>query len=236
MLRGSWTWLLVIFIALVVLLSLGYGDPYRGGPGRPLVAMALDGVALLARSPRLRALFPALFVLVSGWMAAFAFLPLAVSRLYDGPFVGTAVGLVSGAAGVATLVFGPLVGSLADRWGQWRVLYAVTLISAVLFPAGALVHDLVAFGVFWTVVTGVRAAAFGLSFSVMAASAATSHRGRVMSFAFLPVNAGSAVGPLLASPAAQADVSAVFPLAGAVTLAGLVALAIAQRQRVLEAA
>jgi MFS family permease len=217
------------------LLSFGYRDPYRGQPGRPLVAMALDGVGVLVRSPRLRALFPALFVVIAGWMAAFAFLPIAVSTLYQGPFVGTAVGVVSAAGGLAALAFGPVIGALADRYGTWLVLYVTTAIAAVLFPFGALAPEIVTFGVFWALVTGVRASAFSLSFAALASSAATPHRGRVMSFAFLPVNVGFALGPLIASPVARTNVLLVFPVAGVLTALGLVALIWSERQPVLEA-
>ena len=225
----------VAMLAVAAVMAFGYEDPYRGRSTRPILVMALDGVALLARSPRLRILFPALFILVSGWMAAFAFMPLAVARLYDGPFVGTAVGVVSGAAGLAALALGPFIGALADRWGQWRVLYAVSIVTAVLFPVAALARDLVAFGVLWTVVTGIRSAAFGLSFAVLSASVATAQRGRVMSFSFLPVNLGFAVGPLLAGPLARSDVFLVFVLAGALSVPGILVLAWAQRQPVPEA-
>ena len=57
-----------------------------------------------------------------------------------------------------------------------------------------------------------------------------------MSFAFLPVNVGFAVGPLLASPLARANVFLVFPFAGAVTALGLLALLWSRRQPVLPAA
>jgi MFS family permease len=70
----------------------------------------------------------------------------------------------------------------------------------------------------------------------MSSSVAAAHRGRVMAFAFLPVNLGVALGPLIASPVARANVFLVFPLASAITLVGLFVLAWAQRQRVPEAA
>jgi DHA1 family multidrug resistance protein-like MFS transporter len=224
-----------VMVLIVALLTFGYRDPYRGHSDRPLLAMALDGIGLLARSRRIRSLFTALFVLMAGWMGAFAFLPLAVAALYQGSAVGTAVGFVSGASGIAAFALGPLVGALADRWGQWRVLYVALGLAAVLWPFELLVSDVVSFGALWALVGGIRSAAFGLSFSVMASSVATAHRGRIMSFAFLPANLGVALGPALASPLARGNVFLVFPLASVVTVAGLLLLAWSRRQPVLEA-
>jgi DHA1 family multidrug resistance protein-like MFS transporter len=225
-----------VMLLIVALMSFGYRDPYRGRPGRPLLAMAVDGVGLLVGSPRIRALFTALFVLMAGWLAAFAFLPLAVADVYRGSNVGTAVGLVSGASGLAALAFGPAIGAMADRWGHWRVLYVAIALAVVLWPFELVMPEIVSFGALWALVGGIRSGAFGLSFSVMSSSVAAAHRGRVMAFAFLPVNLGVALGPLIASPVARANVFLVFPLASAITLVGLFVLVWAQRQRVPEAA
>jgi sugar phosphate permease len=124
---------------------------------------------------------------------------------------------------------------MADRWGQWRLLYITIALAAILWPLELLARDIITFGALWALVGGIRSAAFGLSFSVMASSVTTAHRGRVMSFAFLPANLGVALGPALASPFARTDVLLVFPLASAVTLLGLLVLAWSQRQRVLDA-
>ncbi|MFV0429183.1 MAG: MFS transporter [Arachnia sp.] len=40
-------------------------------------------------------------------------------------------GLTSAAAGIGTAVFGPLIGSAADRWGQRRVLLAAAIASSL---------------------------------------------------------------------------------------------------------
>jgi DHA1 family multidrug resistance protein-like MFS transporter len=224
-----------VMLAVIALLALGYDDRYEPRRDRTLLAMALEGPALLVRSRRLRVLFPALFVVIAGWMAVFAFMPLAVTALYRGDAPGTAVGLVSGAAGLAALAAGPVVGGLADRVGQWRVLFASLAATALLFPLPALAPDLLTFGILWTVVTGIRSGSFGLSFAIMAASADVAHRGRVMSFAYLPLNVGVVVGSALGGLAASANVFLVFPLAAALTLAGLPLLRIAQGQPVLRA-
>lgn len=224
-----------VMLALIALLTFGYDDPYRTRTGRPFLALVREGPLLLVRSPRLRALFPALVVVISGWMAVFSFMPLAVTALYRGDAPGTAVGLVSGAAGLAVLVAGPAVGALADRYGQWRVLFATLGLTVILFPLPALASDLLAFGSLWVVLNAIRSGSFGLSFAVMAASADVEHRGRVMSFAYLPLNVGVVVGSALGGVVASTNVFLIFPLGAALTLAGLPLLRYAQLRPVLAA-
>ncbi len=222
-----------VMVALIVLLTFGYDDPYRARSDRPLIDLLGEGPLLLARSPRLRVLFPALFVVISGWMAVFSFLPLAVTALYRGDAPGTAVGLVSGAAGLIVLAAGPIVGALADRYGQWRVLFITLGASAVLFPLPALARDLVVFGALWVIVNAVRSGSFGLSFAVMASSADVEHRGRVMAFAYLPLNVGVIAGAAMGGVVASTNVFFIFPLGAVLTLAGLPLLWLAERQPVL---
>jgi MFS family permease len=52
-----------------------------------------------------------------------------------------------------------------------------------------------------------------------------------MTFAYLPVNVGFALGPTLGAIVARySDLPAIFPLAAVVTLLGIGALAVARRQ------
>src|SRR5260221_5951756 len=90
--------------------------------------------------------------------------------------------------------------------------------------------NIVAFGIAWVVFNGVASGIFALSFSVLSASAAAAIRARVLSFAYLPVNAGLFVGPALGSIVTRASLFAVFPVAAALTLLGVAALAFAARQ------
>ncbi|HEV2235463.1 MAG TPA: MFS transporter [Ktedonobacterales bacterium] len=220
-------------LALVVLgLTFGYRDSYRGTDRRPVSALAMESVGIIARSPRLRTLFPALFLLFAGWMMAFTYLPLAIQSLYHGDRPGTAVGAVIGGAGLAALALGPLMGWLADRFGHWRVLFAGGLVSLVLWPLPALTHDLVPFGVAWGALNGVVAGVFAISFSVLAASAAPSVRGRVMAFAYLPVNVGYMLGPALGGFVIRFGLFAVFPVAALITALGLAALRAAEKRPV----
>jgi DHA1 family multidrug resistance protein-like MFS transporter len=205
-------------------LSLGYRDSYHGTDRRPVSVMAAESLRIVGRSPRLRTLFPALFLLFAGWMMAFTFLPLAIATLYQGDRLGTVVGVIVGASGLTALVLGPLMGWLADRYGHWRVLFAGGLVSLFLWPLPALTHGLLPFGVAWAVVNGVISGVFAISFSVLAAEAASNVRARVMSFAYLPVNVGYMIGPAIGSVVARGSLMAVFPAAAVFTAMGLIAL------------
>src|SRR5207245_11611800 len=106
-------------------LSFGYRDRFvPPGSSGSLLRMAGDGIMLIARSPRLRTLFPALFLLFAGWMLAYIYVPLVVARLYSGSDPATAVGIVLGAGGLGVFVRSPAVGALGDRVGRARTAFA----------------------------------------------------------------------------------------------------------------
>jgi MFS family permease len=124
------------------------------------------------------------------------------------------------------------MGSLADKYGVWRVLLIGATVEVFLWPLPAFMHDLLSFGVAWTLLNGVGSGVFALSFSALSRSTADSVRGRVMSFAYLPVNVGSFVGPAIGSLVTQGSVMTVFPVAGALTAIGIVLMAWAHRKPV----
>jgi len=216
---------------LLVILALtgGYGDVFVGTDRGSLLRTALDSVGIIVRSPALRALFPALFLLETGWVTAFNYVPLAVTGLYRGSEPGTVVGIVLGSSGLAALLLSPAVGGLADRFGHWRVLFIVVIVQIFLWPIRSLLPTLVGFGIAWALLNGVASSAFALSFTVMSNSVSSAIRGRVMSFAFLPINVGSFVGPAVGSIITRGSVFTVFPAAALSTAVGLWALAVASR-------
>jgi DHA1 family multidrug resistance protein-like MFS transporter len=220
----------LLLLLVVLALAFGYRDTYRPPVREPLVRMALGSVGILVRSPRLRVLFPALFLLFAGWMLASTYLPLAVVSLYHGRDQGTAVGLVLGAAGLTTAILTPLTGALADRLGHWRTLMGVSVLSALLWSLPALAPNLVIFTLFWALTSGVMSSVFSVSFSVMAATVPEGARARVMAFSFLPIMTGSAAGPALGTLITQGSLLAIFPAAAITTAAGVVGLWLARRQ------
>lgn len=217
-------------LVIILGLSFGYRDNFKGTARGPLLGMAWDSVRLILRTPRLWTLFIALFALFAGWMLAFTYVPLAVPVLYSGADVNTKIGLVMGAGGLVTLVLGPAIGALADKFGHWRVLLIGAVVMAMLWPWPALMRDWRAFAVAVALVNGVTSGVFAVSFTVLSGSAASEVRGRVMSFAYLPVNVGSLIGPALGSWLTQWGVMAVFPAAAVLTGAGWLLLLFARRQ------
>ena len=220
-----------IMLAMVAMLSLGYRDGFVSRPASgSLLRMAGDGILLIVRSPRLRALFPALFLLFAGWMLAFIYVPLVVARLYSGPDPNTAVGIVLGAGGLGVFILSPLIGAIADRYGKAQTLFIGCAALAAIWSAPFFTRELVPFTIAWTVVNGLAAALFSVSFTLLSASATDETRGRVMTFAYLPANIGFVVGPAIGSVIASVDVFLVFPTAAVLTALGLVAVIFAWRQ------
>jgi DHA1 family multidrug resistance protein-like MFS transporter len=222
----------VLMLGVVLALTFGYRDDFKGTGQGSLVRMALGSVGLIWASRRLRALFPALFLLFSGWMLATTYVPLVITQLYHGADVGTVTGLVIAGGGLTTALCGPPLGALADRWGHWRVLLASAGVSVLLWPLPALTGDIVSFGLAWALVNGAVAGTFTLSFNVLAASTTPETRGRVMIYSYLPVVSSQAIGAALGSLVTPISLFAVFPLAAVLTASGIAAMRLAHRQPV----
>lgn len=220
-----------LMLAVILGLFFGYSDRYTSKENKPILTMAIDSLKILGRSRRLRALFPALFTLFAGWMLAMTYVPLAVNALYPGPHKGTMVGFVMGGGGLLALILSPIIGALADRFGHWRALLLGAVVMLALWPLPALTSNLNAFGLSWAILNGITAGVFAISFSVLAQSASSEVRGRVMSFAYLPVNVGAIIGPALGSLVTQRSVFTVFPTAAILTGLSIGLLFIAYRQR-----
>jgi MFS transporter, DHA1 family, multidrug resistance protein len=221
----------VIMVLLIAVLSFGYKDTFKGSNKGPLLGMAVEAVQVIYRSRRLRVLFPALFLLFTGWMLATTYLSIAVLELYKGSEPGTVVGLVSGAGGLMALLFSPIMGALSDRVGHWKMLFIGAAIEVVLWPLPAFTKDIVSFSIAWAILNGVLSSVFAISFAVLSSSAAPEIRGRVMSFAYLPVNMGFIVGPAVAALiVTRYGVFSIFPLSAGFTLLSIGLLAAAMRQ------
>jgi MFS transporter, DHA1 family, multidrug resistance protein len=222
-----------LMVAVVAMLALGYRDGFVQTRGGSLLHMAGDGILLIVRSPRLRALFPALFVLFAGWMLAYIYVPLVVARLYAGPDPATAVGIVLGAGGLGIFIASPAIGALADRYGKARTLFVGCAALAAVWTLPFFARELVPFTIAWTIVNGLAAGLFSVSFTMLSASATDATRGRVMTFAYLPANMGFVIGPAIGSVIGSVDVFLVFPTAAALTVLGLAAVIFAWRQPIV---
>jgi MFS family permease len=221
----------VLLLAVTLALAFGYREAFTPTDSGSILRLAWAGLGTIWRSPRLRALFPALFILFSGWMLALTYVPLAVTALYTGDRPGSAVGLVFAAGGIAGLILSPLMGLLADRHGLWRTLLVAAIIEAAILPLPALAPELVSFTITWAALNGVASGVFSLAFGALSLSAQPEVRGRVMSYARLPVNIGAMIGPALGSLLAAGDIFRVFPAAAGLTALAVAGLLIAHRQR-----
>jgi MFS family permease len=106
-----------------------------------------------------------------------------------------------------------------------------SIVTVVLWPLPALTHSLAAFGITWALINGVSSGVFALSFAVLARTASEKERGRVMSFAYLPVNIGTFLGPAVGSLITHSSVFAIFPAAAVLTAIGVVLLILAHGQK-----
>ncbi len=215
---------MALLLCVALALSFGYRDHYQGTNRGPLMHMALDSVRNVAKSSRLRLIFTALFLLFGGWIMANTYVPLAITSIYTGSTPGSVVGLILGAGGLLALVISPLFGMLADKAGHWRVLILGASLGVLLWPLPALVRGLVAFGAAWAAIAGLFSGVFAISFSVLANSAPAELRGRVMSFAYLPVNVGSILGPAVGGIITRTGIFSIFPAAAIITALGILAL------------
>ena len=93
----------VLMGCVVLAMSLGYRDHFVPPRRKSLMSMAADSVGIILKSPRLRAVFLALFVLIASNGPALTYAPLAIVEFHDGPIAATVVGLVLGAAGLSAM-------------------------------------------------------------------------------------------------------------------------------------
>lgn len=219
----------LLLLSVVLALIFGYRDPYRGQARGPLLRMAYDSLGILWDSRRLRTLLPALFLLFAGWVMAMTYVPVVVGELYTGANLGSLVGLVMGAGGFLALLLGPALGALADRYGHWRVLFLGAFVLVLFWPLPLLSSTLLGLGIAWALINGLASGVFSISFNVLADSADSQVRGRVMSLAYLPVNIGGILGPALGAVITQNTSMAVFPVAAGFTALGLGLLFLAAR-------
>ncbi len=220
----------ILMIGVVLALSFGYYDSYRGKSQDPILRMAADSIRVSFRAGRLRTLFFAFFLLYAGWMLVYSYLPVVITSLYQGNNPASTIGYVLGAGGVLAMILAPIFGSLADRFGYWRILMIGAAFETILWLVPYWTRSLLPFAVIACVISGLAAAVFSISFNVLSTSAPPEIRGRVMSCAYLPVNLGFSFGPLLGSKLVNLNLFYIFPAAFVFTGLGLLVLNIARKQ------
>ena len=103
-------------------------------------------------------------------------------------------------------------------------------LEAALWLVPFCTRSLLPFAIVVCIISGVAAAVFSISFNVLSTSAPPRIRGRVMSFAYLPVNVGFSFGPLLGSQLVKLDLFYIFLAAFLFTVLGLMVLNRARKQ------
>ena len=221
----------ILMGGVILGMAFGYRDKYVASERRSIFLMTANSLTNIVRSPRLRILFPALFVLFAGEGLAFTYAPIAITSLYDGDDPGTTIGIVFGVAGLATLIIGPAIGLVADRVGHWRVLTVTLVATSLLWLVPALVNDLISFAVIWALVISISTGGISLAFSVLSESVPSEIRGRVMAMSTLPLVVGLMIGTSIGSVVTQGSVFIVFPIAAVTTALSVGMLIYASRQR-----
>ena len=224
-------WVDVALMMIVVLsLSLGYHDSYRGKSKDSVWRMAGDSIRVSFQAGRLRTLFFAFFLLYAGWMLVYSYMPVVITSLYKGDNPASTIGYVLGAGGVLAMILAPTFGAMADRYGHWRILMIGAALETILWLVPFWTRSLIPFAIIVCIISGIAAAVFSISFNVLSSSASPNIRGRVMSFAYLPVNVGYSFGPLLASQLVKLDLFYIFPTAFLFTGLGLFVFNVARNQ------
>jgi DHA1 family multidrug resistance protein-like MFS transporter len=219
----------ILMLAVVLSLTFGYHDLFKSKVNQPILQMAGDSLHILMNSARLKALFPALFFLFAGSMLARTYVPLAISNIYPVQDINTIIGFILGAGGFLAIFVSPGMGALADKYGHWKLLFIGAIVEIFLWPLPAFTHNLFTFGAAWALISGIGAGVFSISFTVLSNSTTSEVRGRVMSFAYLPVNVGSIIGPAIGAVISHGNVLAIFPAAAVLTAVGVGLLVAAWR-------
>ena len=219
----------LLMLAVVLSLTFGYHDLFKSRINQPIFQMAGDSLKILMNSSRLKALFPALFFLFAGSMLARTYVPLAISNIYPVQDINTVIGFILGAGGFLAIFVSPGMGALADRYGHWKLLFIGAVIEIILWPLPAFMHNLYTFGIAWALISSIGAGVFSISFTVLSNSTTSEVRGRVMSFAYLPVNVGLIIGPTIGAMISHGNVMAIFPAAAVLTAVGVGLLVAAWR-------
>jgi MFS family permease len=130
------------------------------------------------------------------------------------------------------MILGPMLGALADRYGAWKILFIASIMALALWPIPALISAVVPFAILWSLLNGIVSSTFALSFTVLSASTSSRVRGRVMTFAYMPMNIGFMVGGAVGARITQSSVFNIFPAAALFNALGLIGLIVAYRQKV----
>ncbi|MFN6572625.1 MFS transporter [Dendronalium sp. ChiSLP03b] len=107
------------------------------------------------------------------------------------------IGMVVGSFGIGLLLFRPMLGRLADRYGRKLLLLIGTIVAAIA-PFGYLIFTSIPLLMLLRVFHGISLAAFTTGYSALVADLAPlKQRGEIISYMSLTAPIGLALGPAL---------------------------------------
>ena len=150
-----------------------------------------------------RPIFFAFFVVMLDAMGAgliYPVLPALLAHIFDvdpdGTLVKTSGGVLFLVFAVLMFLFGPIMGSLSDRFGRQRVIFLAMLAMAVDYTLMAL------FPLFWVlligrIIVGVAGGSYTSAFAIVGDVSSDGDRGRNFGIVSSGLGLGFVIGPLI---------------------------------------
>jgi len=201
-------------------------------PEGSALALARRAIGGVFADPAVRRIFAIFGVSILANQMSRPYLPLLVEDVNGGAAnLASAIGLVAGTAALVGALISPMAGPLGDRIGFRRVL-AGSLLGAgtmlLLMPLAPAVAALAGIAV---VYGALQASTQAMVFGLVAVEVAPERRSATLNLVLLPLYLAGIVGPTIGAVAASvAGISAPFFAAGAVFLAGGIAIAVSLRR------
>ena len=207
-------------MALLLTVLVREGERVRPADVRvmSLLRGALDEIV---RNPLLWRLFVAMSVAQVGMWVMLPYVPIYIARLAPANPV-TAVGVVLSLVGLGAAIASPVWGYLLQRLGHTFVLTAASLGTCLTLLVVSASHTLSLFATSLVVNAMFATASLTAIMAVMAATVTAERRGAVLGQIMFPFYIGGLVGPPIGALAFHAGQSAVFGIAGVLSLAPLI--------------
>jgi DHA1 family multidrug resistance protein-like MFS transporter len=188
----------VLIGLITVMLALFYKDSFVPGVVHPIKRMLGAAMSSVVGTPIVLSMFIFSFLTTLGNFFSSPFIPNRIIEVVGAADSGSAIGLVFGIAGIATIIATPLWGIAADRWGHRRLLPLVVLLTAVLYLPLYFAADIDQFTVRLFLLFAVSPAVNSLTFATIGLETPSEKRSAVMSMIYMPLNAAILFAPSLA--------------------------------------
>lgn len=201
-------------------------------PEGRVIDLAFGAVRAVLADPAVRRIFVIFGVSFLAIQMSRPYLPVLVEGLVGaGPGLASAIGLVMGTAALVGALVSPLGGLLGDRIGFRTVLVAALAgagIVVLMMPFAPSVAILA-----WlSIVLGAATATISaMVFGLLAMDVPAERRSATLNLVYLPLYAAGIVGPVVgAAVASTTGVDGLFFAAGAIFLAGALAIGLRRSQ------